>query len=81
MWYTFSMTSKLKEVLARVETWPKKVQDTALQSLLIIEARHARTDRLSADEWDDLQESIPQTDRGEFVPEEILEETHKRQRD
>ena len=81
MWYTFSMTSKLKEVLARVETWPKKVQDTALQSLLIIEARHARTYRLSADEWDDLQESIPQTDRGEFVPEEILEETHKRQRD
>jgi hypothetical protein len=51
MWYTFNMTSKLKEVLARVETWPKKVKDKALQSLLIIEARHARTYRLSAEEW------------------------------
>ena len=72
------MTSKLKEVLARVETWPKKVQDKALQSLLIIEARHARTYRLSADEWEDMQESLGQADRGEFVPEEIVEAWDKR---
>ena len=74
------MTSKLKEVMARVETRPKKVQDKALQSLLIIEARHARTYRLSADEWDDLQGSITQADRGEFVPEEIVEDTDRRKR-
>ena len=72
------MTSKLKEVLARVETWPKKVQDKALQSLLIIEARHARTYHLSADEWEDMQESLGQADRGEFVLEEIVEAWDKR---
>ena len=72
------MTSKLKEVLARVETWPKKVQDKALQSLLIIEARRTRTYHLSADEWEDMQESLGQADRGEFVPEEIVEAWDKR---
>ena len=74
------MTSKLREVLARVKTWPKKVQDNALQSLLIIEARHIHTYHLSAEEWDDLQEPIAQADRGELVLEEFVEETDKRQR-
>ena len=68
------MTAKLKEVLTRAKTWPKKVQDQALQALLIIEARHTQTYRLSADEWDDIQESIGQADRGELVPEEIRRE-------
>jgi hypothetical protein len=63
-----------------VETWPKKVQDEALQSLLIIEARHIHTYRLSAEEWGDLQEPVAQPGHGEFVPEEIVEETDKRQR-
>ena len=61
-----------------MKTWPRKVQDEALQSLLIIEARRTRTYRLSADEWEDMQESLGQADRGEFVPEEIVEAWDKR---
>ena len=68
------MTSKLREVLARVKTWPKKVQDNALQSLLIIEARHIHTYLLSAEEWDELQEPVAQADHGEFAPGEIVQE-------
>jgi hypothetical protein len=78
MWYNLHMTPKLKEVLARAKPWPKTVQDEALQLLLIIEARHARPYRLSADEFEDMQESLGQADRGEFVPEEIVEAWDKR---
>jgi hypothetical protein len=31
------MTQKLKELLERVETWPKEAQDEALESLQAIE--------------------------------------------
>jgi hypothetical protein len=64
--------------LARVKTWPRTVQDEALQSLLIIEARRTRTYRLSGDEWEHMQESLGQAERGEFVPEEIVEAWDKR---
>ena len=72
------MTSKLRAVLARVKTWPRKVQDEALQSLLIIEARRTRTYHLSGDEWEDMQESLGQAERGQLVPEEIVEAWDKR---
>jgi hypothetical protein len=72
------MTIKLNEILVRANTWPKRVQAEALQSLLIIEARHARPYRVSADEFEDMQESLGQADRGEFVPEEIVEAWDKR---
>jgi hypothetical protein len=39
-------------------------------------ARRTRT--YHPDEWEDMQESLGQADRGEFVPEEIVEASDQR---
>ena len=56
------MSNTLKEILARAESWPRKAQNQALQSLLIIEARHTGPTPFSADEWEGFQESANPSD-------------------
>lgn len=59
------MSNRLREILARAESWPRKAQNQALQSLLIIEARHTGPIPFSADDWEDLQESANPSDLDE----------------
>ena len=64
------MTKQLKEMLERVDSWPEKVQEEAVQTLLAIEERGTGTYHVSDEEWVGMQEGIIQADRGEFVPDE-----------
>ena len=45
------MTDIIKELLRRVETWPKEAQEELATSMRTIELRHAIDDELTEDDW------------------------------
>ena len=45
------MTDIIKELLKRVETWPKEAQEELSASVRTIESRHAIADELTEDDW------------------------------
>jgi len=63
------MTNTLKEILARAETWPKAVQDEALESLLAIEQGHIGDYELTAEDRAALAQSAEDVRTGRFATE------------
>ena len=45
------MTEIIKELLRRVETWPREAQEELAASVRTIESRHAIADELTEDDW------------------------------
>ena len=73
-----AVSTRLKEVLARAETWPDSLQEEAVQTLLTLEERGTGIFHIDDDVWADMQEGLAQADRREFVSEEDVAKANKR---
>jgi predicted transcriptional regulator len=58
---------QVKEVLARVLTWPQERQEDAAQMLLALEAHEGEFYHPDDDEWASIQQGFAQAKRGEAV--------------
>jgi hypothetical protein len=72
------MTSKLKTLLERAETWSETDQKELAEHAAEIESRRTGVYVISDDEWADLQEGLAQADRREFVSDEVIAAANKR---
>jgi predicted transcriptional regulator len=72
---------QIKAVLDRVLTWPEDRQQDAAEMLLMLEAHEGELYHPSDEEWAAIQEGLEQARRGEFVPDEEMEEFWSRQRE
>jgi hypothetical protein len=72
------MNKRLNEILTRAKSWPRKAQNQALQSLLIIEARHVRGHRFRANDNEYLEEFPTEADRGLYLPPDVVEDWDER---
>jgi predicted transcriptional regulator len=70
---------QIKEVLDRVLTWPPARQQDAAEMLLWLEAKEGELYHPSDEEWSAIQEGLDQAKRGEFVPDDEMDEFWKRQ--
>jgi hypothetical protein len=72
------MIEKLKEILERVDRWPKEAQQEALASLEIIEAEFvARTD-LSDEDREALDRSAEDVRHGRFATDDQVRKVFRR---
>jgi predicted transcriptional regulator len=62
----------VKEVLDRVLTWPRQLQEEAAQMLLLLEAREDEAYRPSDDEWTAVAEGLAQAKQGETVSDDEI---------
>jgi hypothetical protein len=74
------MPNKLKELLARVETWPEAVQDEVVASLEAIEEEFLGLHELSSDDVAALERSAEDVRLGRFATEEQVREVFDRHR-
>ena len=72
------MRSTTRKLLDQVASWPERDQEELAEYAREIEARRTGVYVVSDEEWADLQEGIAQADRGEFVPDEVVEKADKR---
>ena len=72
------ISSRLKEVLARAETWPAALQEEAIETLLTLEEQGTGVFHISDELWSDMQEGIAQAERREFVSDEDVAKANKR---
>ena len=72
------MTSKLKELLERAETWPQEVQEEAVEALLSIEQSAAYV--LTPEDKQALAKSADDVRQGRFVSPARLAEFFERLR-
>ena len=72
------MTPLAKNLLDRVASWPDEDIAELEELAREIEARRTGVYVINDTEWADLQESLRQADRGEFVSDEIVEQANKR---
>jgi predicted transcriptional regulator len=70
---------QIKEVLDRLLTWPPARQQDAAEMLLWLEAKEGELYHPSDEEWSAIQEGLDQAKRGEFVPDDEMDEFWKRQ--
>jgi predicted transcriptional regulator len=68
------MTPMTRKLIERVANWPDE------EAAREIEARRSGVYVLSDQEWAHLQEGMAETDRGEFVPDDVVAEADKRHR-
>jgi hypothetical protein len=66
------MSTKLKAVLERIETWPEEVQDEAAETLLSLEEAATTQYDLSAEDREALAKSADDVRHGRFVDSERL---------
>ncbi len=69
---------QITAVFERVRAWPEERQAYAAEVLLLIEAQDAQPLRVSDDEWEAIQESNAQAERGEFVSDTDMAGFYKR---
>jgi hypothetical protein len=74
------MPNKLKELLARVETWPEAVQDEVVASIEAIEKDFFAAHELSSDDVAALERSAEDVRRERFATEEQVREVLGRHR-
>lgn len=70
MWYTVFMSKKLKELLARVETWPEQAQEELMRSAFEIEMRYVRDYELTDEDRAALERSSDDVRNGRFASDE-----------
>jgi predicted transcriptional regulator len=64
------MTSHLKEVLERVETWSEQDQEKLAQVILEVEAQLLMSDDLTPEQLKAIDEGVAAADRGEIASDE-----------
>ncbi len=64
------MTSHLKEVLERVETWSEQDQEKLAQVILEVEAQLSLSDDLTPEQLKAIDEGVAAADRGEIASDE-----------
>lgn len=64
------MTSHLKEVLERVETWSEQDQEKLAQVILEVEAQLLISDDLTQEQLTAIDEGVAAADRGEIASDE-----------
>lgn len=74
------MNKTVENILDRIADWPKEAQEELMQAVADIEAKHLGVYRLSDDERAAVREGLAQAGRGEFVPDDIVEEYFKKYR-
>lgn len=74
------MIKKLKEIFERAESWPKEVQDEAVETLLSIERGHVGDYELTAEDRAALARSAEDVQTGRFVPDAEVAEFFERSR-
>jgi hypothetical protein len=67
------MTPSVKELLRRVETWPKEDQDELAEVARDIEARRSGEYHPTPEELDAIDEALGQVARGELASKEEIE--------
>lgn len=67
--YTVNMTTKLKDVLERVRTWPEQAQEDLAEIALEIEASLQSVYRATADEL----QAVDNADRSDIAAEKEVE--------
>jgi hypothetical protein len=72
------MTPLTKNLLDRVASWPDEDVAELKELAREIEARRTGVYVINETEWAELQESLHQADHGEFVSDEIIDQTNKR---
>jgi hypothetical protein len=72
------MTQLTKELMDRVASWPDEDVAELDELAREIEARRTGFYVINDAEWVDLQESLREADRGEFVSDEMVEQANKR---
>jgi hypothetical protein len=72
------MNRILKEVIEHAETWPLEDQQELAEYAREIEARRTGIYAMSDDERAAVRQGLAEADREEFVPDEILAESDKR---
>jgi predicted transcriptional regulator len=72
------MTQLTKELMDRVASWPDEDVAELDELAREIEARRTGVYDINDTEWADLQESLREADRGEFVSDEMVEQANKR---
>ena len=75
-----NMTNTLKDLLARAQTWPKPVQDEAVEILLAIEQGHIGDYRLTAEDRAALARSAEDVRADRFVADTKVAEFFERNR-
>jgi len=75
------MPNKLKELLARVETWPEAVQDEVVASIEAIEEDFLGVHELSSEDITALERSAEDVRRGRFATEDQVREVFGRHRE
>jgi hypothetical protein len=74
------MPNKLKELLARVETWPEAVQEEVVASIEAIEEEFLGLRELSSDDVAALERSADDVRHGRFATEDQVREVFDRHR-
>jgi predicted transcriptional regulator len=74
------MTDMLEEAIAKIRTLPAADQDEAAAMLLSVASRNDATVALDAQTRAAIREGREQARRGEFVPDEEIDELRKRHR-
>ena len=72
------MTSKLKNLLERAESWPETDQDELAEVAREIEARRTGVYCLSDEEQAAIRDGLAEADRGEFLTDEAMAGVWKR---
>jgi hypothetical protein len=72
------MNRILKEVIEHAETWPQEDQEELAEYAREIEARRTGVYTMSDDERAAVGNGLAEADRGQFVSEELVSESDKR---
>jgi predicted transcriptional regulator len=79
--YIFLMSPKLKEILQQIDSWPEEDQEELADVAREIEARrHGGIYRLSDEERAAVRVGMDAARRGDFVPDDEMEEFYRMHR-
>ena len=79
--YILSMSPKLKEILQQLDSWPEEDQEELADVAREIEARrHGGVYRLSDEERAAVRVGMDAARRGDFVPDDEMEEFYRTHR-
>jgi hypothetical protein len=74
------MTTRLKEIMKRAETWPEADQDEAVELLLALEEERANAPPLTEEDREALERSAEDVRQGRFASDDAVREVLDRYR-
>ncbi len=71
------MSPKVKQILERADSWPEEDQEELAEAAREIEARRTGVYRLSDDERTAVRKGMDAARRGEFAPDDEMDEFYR----